>query len=240
MAKTGFRFDVKKLRSKLGGLANLRADEFYDDVMEYTRKSLNSVQALTPTRDYSTIRANQIKQYDYYVNYIPDSHKLTDPSLRIKGRQHWLYFRGKWLNASDWRLSSDAYAAYQKLLSEHQRRKQTTQASFVKGRAQARFLYRKTWSEAAASLGLQISTSANVRASTSRRKPPVAPPKSYGQTHGGGTAFSVTVSTPFLTQSPRSRYQTFEASEIMGSAQAKHLGEFQRSIKRRLRALAKQ
>lgn len=77
MAKTGFRMDVKKLRSKLGGLANLRADEFHDAVMEYTRKSLNSAQALTPTRDYSTIRANQIKQYDFYVNFIPDSHKLV-------------------------------------------------------------------------------------------------------------------------------------------------------------------
>lgn len=231
--------DVKKLRSKLGGLANLRADEFFDEVMDYTRKALNSAQALTPTRDYSVIRASQLKQYDFYVNFIPSSHRLEEPGLRVKGRAHWLYFRGKWLNASDWRLSTDAWNAYQPLLAEHKRRKQTTQATFIKGRAQARFLYRKAWSEAADSLGLQIGTSANVRNSLTRRKPPKSPPKSYGQTHGGGTAFSVTISSPFLTQTPRSRYQGFEASDIMASAQAKHLGEFQRTIKRRMRELSK-
>lgn len=239
MATTGFRMDVKKLRSKLGGLANLRADEFRYDVMEYTRKTLNTAQKFTPVRDYSTIRDNQSRQYDFYVNCIPDSHRIVDPSLRIKGRQHWLFFRGKWLNASDWRLSADAFNAYQGLLAQHQRRKQTTRANFIKGRAQSRYLYRKTWSESAASLGLELSTTSATRNAMTRKNPPKAPPKSYGQTHGGGTAFSVTVSTPFLTQTPRSKYQNFEAADVIRAAQSEHIDEFKRRINRRLKRLAK-
>jgi hypothetical protein len=239
MAKTGFRIDVRKMRTKLNGLANLRADEFRDDVMDYTRKTLTTAVRETPVREYSVIRENQIAQYNLYVNFIPDCHRLIDPSLRINGRQHWLFFRGKWYNASDWKLSPEAFDAYQSLLSEHNRRANIAKSTFIKNRAQARFLYRKTWTEAADSLGMQVTTTANVRNSVTRRKPKVFPPKSYGQTHGGGTAFSVTISTPFLTAKPRSKYQTFDPADIMASAQAKHIRQFERTIKRKMRKLAK-
>jgi hypothetical protein len=39
------------MRTKLNGLANLRADEFRDDVMDYTRKTLTTAVRETPVRE---------------------------------------------------------------------------------------------------------------------------------------------------------------------------------------------
>ena len=235
---TGFILNLKSLGVKLDKLANVRADEFYDEVMEFTRKSLNTAQGMTPTRDYSLIRKNQLKQYSDRVNCIPSSHRLIDPSLRIDPRtkKHWLYFSGKWWNASEWKLPANAFAAYGPLLAEHQRRITTTQATFIRERAQARFLYRKTWSETAESLGLQVSTSANVREAHTRHDPPKAPPRGYGDHQGGDKVFTVSIYNPLLKQP--SRYKDFDGVEIMGRAIARHKGEYERSVRARIRQLA--
>lgn len=238
MAITGFRMDLSGFKTKLDKLAGIQASEFKTEVLEFTRKSLNTAQGLTPTRDYSLIRRNQLKQYSDRINCIPTSHELIDPSLRIDPRtkKHWLYFAGKWWNASEWRLPDAAFSAYGPLLAEHQRRIATTQATFIRERAQARFLYRKTWSQAAESLGLQVSTSSDVRDAHTRRKPAKAPPRGYGQQHGGGKVFSVSISNPFL-KIP-SRYKDFDGEQIMEQAMARHRGEYDRSIRARMRQLA--
>ena len=237
MAKAAFRFDSSGFKKKIEGLAKLQANDLRYELFEFMRKTLTTASRATPARDYGTIRAAQSKQYDKRVNCIPSSHELTDPSLRVKGKEHWLYFRGKWLNASAWKLSNEAWAAYQPLLQEHQRRKQTTRAAFIKGRAQARFLYRRSWLEAADSLGVDINVAQSTRNARTRRKPEVNPPKASGQVRGGAKVLAITISNPFLEQP--SRYKDFSGKRILAAAQAQHEGQYKRAMARRLRRLAK-
>ena len=237
MAKTAFRFDSSGFKKKIEGLANMQANDLRYELFEFMRKSLTTASRNTPARDYGVIRAAQSNQYDKRVNYIPSSHTLSDPSLRVKGKEHWLYFRGKWLNASAWKLSNEAWAAYQPLLQEHQRRKQTSRANFIKDRAQARFLYRRSWLEAADSLGVEINVAQSTRKAVTRRKPAVNPPKASGQVRGGAKVLAITISNPFLEQP--SRYKDFSGKRILAQAQAQHEGQYRRAMTRRLKRLAK-
>jgi len=237
MAKTGFRFDASVFKKKIGRYLSMDANDLRPELFEFMRKTLTTAARDTPARDYSLIRQAQLKQYNYYVNYIPTSHELVDPSLRINGRQHWLYFRGKWMNASEWKLSNEAWNAYQSLLAEHVRRKQTTQTNFIKHRAQARFLYRRSWLEAADSLGVNINVAQSTRNARTRRKPAVAPPKAYGQVRGGKNVLAIVISNPFLEQP--SRYKDFSGKRVLAQAQAKHEGAYRRAMQRRLNRIAK-
>lgn len=66
---TGLRVDSTKLKQKLGKLRqHLRAERFLPDVLDYTRKCLATSSRMTPVRELSVIRENQIgkptSQYD--------------------------------------------------------------------------------------------------------------------------------------------------------------------------------
>ena len=238
MGKAAFRFDSSGFKKKIEGLANMQANDLRYELFEFMRKSLTTASRNTPARDYGLIRAAQSNQYEKRVNCIPSSHELKDPSLRVKGKEHWLYFRGKWMNASAWKLSNEAWAAYQPLLQEHQRRKQTSRANFIKERAQARFLYRRSWLEAADSLGVDINVAQSTRKAVTRRKnPAVKPPNAYGQVRGGGKVLAITISNRFLEQP--SRYKDFSGKRILAAAQAQHEGQYRRAMARRLKRLAK-
>jgi len=156
--------------------------------------------------------------------------------LRINGRQHWLYYRGKWLNAKDWKLSDDAWSAYSQLYAEHERRKQTTQSAFIKERAQARYLYRRSWMDAAEELGITMNVAQTTRNSHSRRKPQEAPPKARGAIRGGSKVLSVQITNSFLEQP--SRYKSFTGKPILAAAMAAHQSAYKRSMARRLKRIA--
>lgn len=237
MSAVKFRFDASGLRRRTEKLGAIMAEDFRAELMDFVRKSLQTASRNTPARDYSLIRQAQIRQYNARVNCIPSSHELVDPSLRINGRQHWLFYRGKWLNAKDWRLSDDAFVAYSQLLGEHERRKQTAQSTFIKERAQARFLYRRSWIGAADDLGITLNLAQPTRAAHSRRKPAAAPPRSRGSVRGGGKAISIQVSNPFLET--KSRYKDFTGKPIITAAMASHQDQYRRNIKRRLVQMAK-
>lgn len=236
MSQTRFRFDLNEFKKKISGLAEITADKFRPDVMDFVRKSLQTASRNTPVRDYSLIRQNQIREYKKRVNCIPSSHELVDPSLRIDGRKHWLYYRGKWMNAKDWKLTDDAWAAYSQLMNEHERRKQTAQTAFIKERAQARFLYRRSWIGAADDLGIPLNLAQNTRTSRTRRKPQQEPQKSTASTRGGAKALSVQISNPFIDEP--SRYKDFTGGPIIGAAMAKHEDQYKQSIRKRLKRIA--
>ena len=236
----GFTIDASQMMAKMKKLSELKPKDFTYELLEFTRKSLTTASNMTPTRDYSLIRRNQLKQYSDRVNCIPSSHQLIDPSLRIdpRSKKHWLYFSGKWWNASEWNLPSQAWAAYGPLLAEHERRKATLQTTFIRERAQARFLYRKSWSQAAESLGKQISTSSDVRKAESRRKPKQNPPRAFAWFTSNGKELMVQVTNPFLKI--HSRYKDFDGEEIMAQSSAQHEGAYRRGVQTRLRQLARE
>ena len=62
MKKTGFRVDVSTLRKKLAVMKQVAAIQFKPDVMDYTRKTLATASRITPVRDFSLIRTNQIQK----------------------------------------------------------------------------------------------------------------------------------------------------------------------------------
>jgi hypothetical protein len=235
---TGFRLDLGPIKKRVATLANTQASEFRDDVRTFTRNALGTASALTPTRDYSQIRQAQLKQYDKRVNCIPDSHTLHDPSLRVKGREHWLWSDGKWWNATDWKMPAQQWTQYQSLVAEHYRRKQYVQSSFIRDRAQARYLYKRSWWEAGETIGLNVRTSAEARASRTRRKPAKAPHKASTQERGGGRVFSIVISNPFIKQP--SRYKEFDGQSIINQSMARHRNEFNGAVKRRLNRIVAQ
>ena len=232
---TGFRLDLGPIKKRVAALQNTQASEFRDDVRAFTRNALSTASVLTPTRDYSQIRQAQLKQYDKRVNCIPDSHTLHDPSLRVDGRKHMLWSEGKWWNATDWKLPQQQWTQYQSLVAEHYRRKQYVQSAFIRDRAQARYLYKRSWWEAGETIGLNVRTTAEARESRTRRKPAKSPHKASTQERGGGTVFSIVVSNPFAHS--KSRYKEFDADAVMAQAQARHRQEYLAAVKRRQKAL---
>lgn len=62
MKKTGFRVDVSTLRKKLEAMKQVAAIQFKPDVMDYTKKTLATASRITPVRDFSVIRSNQIQK----------------------------------------------------------------------------------------------------------------------------------------------------------------------------------
>lgn len=235
MARTGFRIDTTKARAKIArARGQLTADQFRPELADFSRKSLATAARITPVRDYATIRRNQSVQYNHRVNFIPSFHELIDPSLRINGNKHHIYFGGKWYRA-EWKMPASAWSAYQALLGEHLRRKATARPEFIAGRAQARFLYRKSWGQVGASLGLSVPQSANVAGSHSRHEPPKEPPKGYGQWRGGKVVLSVVIYNPFLEE--HSDYKDFTGKEIIQTAMQKHEAQFKRRFASKLKVI---
>lgn len=62
MKKTGFRVDVSTLRKKMEAMKQVAAIQFKPDVMDYTKKTLATASRITPVRDFSLIRSNQIQK----------------------------------------------------------------------------------------------------------------------------------------------------------------------------------
>lgn len=62
MKKTGFRVDVSTLRKKMEAMKQVAAIQFKPDVMDYTKKTLATASRITPVRDFSVIRSNQIQK----------------------------------------------------------------------------------------------------------------------------------------------------------------------------------
>lgn len=232
--RTGFKIDASGIRRKLAeAKAEIQAEHFRPELMDFTRKSLGTASRLTPVRNYQLIRRNQSKQYNRRINYIPTAHTLTDPALRVNDSDHWLYSGGRWYNASRWNLAPNQWAQYQALNQERERRIQTTRAAFIKERAQARFLYRKSWSQVAESLGLSISVPGSVKASHSRHNPPTEPHRAFGQIRGGKLVLSVVVFNPLLEEP--SRYKNWTGREIIDRAMTQHDPQFQRRFSSKLK-----
>lgn len=236
MANDGFRIDVTNLRRKLARKERaLTAESFRPELEKHATAVLNDAAASTPVRDLSTIQAAQNKQYDARINCIPSAHELIDPSLRVNSNngQHWLFSGGKWYLASEWKLPPNQWAQYQALEQERNRRMQKPRGQFISERAQARFLYRKSWLQVGQSLGLRMRSTGQVANSHTRRKPPKEPPRGYGQWRGGRNVLSAVVYNPFL-EIP-SRYKQFSGRAILAAAQAKNAPRFLRATEAKMK-----
>jgi len=232
--KSGFRVDISRLRRKLASVEKeIRADAFKPEVLEFTQQSLQTASRITPVRSYSTIRANQAKQYRNRINYIPSFHTLENPTLIVKDTgEHFLYRNGKWFNMAN-RVSNDVWSAYQTLLSERKRRMRTSQAHFIATRAPARFLWRKSWSQVADSLGIPIGVPSQVTSAESRRSPKKEPPRGYGTIQGGKVVLTVVVRNPFLEE--KSKYKDFTGDEILSLAMSRHRPQYQRRLESKIK-----
>ena len=107
------------------------------------------------------------------------------------------------------------------------------EAQFIKERAQARFLYRKSWMQCAESAGLNIRVSPAVSGAVTRRRPPVNPPRGYAQWRGGNGVLSLIIRNPFLNIP--SKYKTFNPATILNAAIVKHRPEFLRYVRNHIR-----
>ena len=237
MSAVKFSLNMSGLNKKLAKIAAFKGAEFEPEVTNYARMSLTTAARMTPVREYATIKENQEWQWLARVNCIPSSHKLVHPSLRVnENGEHWVYFHGKWFNAAN-RMPADVYSAYVNLLEERTRRLSVGKMKFINARAQARFLYRKSWSQAAESLGISIPTSAGVRKAVTRRKPKQDPPRAFGRRFARNDSHTISVSNPFLEQ--ESRYKPFSGKQIFREAAIKHQRTFMREVSRKLRQLCK-
>jgi hypothetical protein len=227
---------MNTLRKRLAKFkVDTEARQFRPELAKFATKTLTTCIATTPVRSVSTITQNQRTEYKRRLNYIPSVHNIVDPSLIVtESGAHMLFHAGRWQRADDRKLSSSAWSHYQTLLTEHRRRaSRIGEQSFVSERAQARFLYRKSWTQCAESLGLRVSASSDVKKSHSRRAPRVEPRRGSGQWHGGKTVISVSIQNPFLEEP--SQYKTFSGKAILAAAQAKHRTEFNRDVKNKVR-----
>lgn len=109
-----------------------------------------------------------------------------------------------------------------------------TQSQFIEERAQARFLYRRSWMQVCASARLRVSVSPAVSRAVTRRRNPVAqPPRGYAQWRGGAKVLSLVIFNPFLNIP--SRYKTFNAQTILDRAMAVHRPAFKKAAANRVR-----
>lgn len=228
MPEHRFQISSVNARRKLACVARtVRAYEFRAILLDFLRKTLTTVARLTPARDLSIIRAAQDRQYDHRIDYIPSYHELTDPMLIVdESGRHWIHCAGKWY-IGDWRLPNNVEAAYLDLLSERERRMQTPREAFIANRAQARFLYRKSWWQVGNSIGLNIPVG-QASNSFSRHNPPELPPNGYAVLSHSLTSMKVDVYNPFLDQP--SRYKSFSRRAIFQEAVNRHRSAFQKAL----------
>lgn len=236
---TGFRVVSPVLEVIAGLKVNPAAADFAPEVRRFLSRSLTTAIQLTPALSLGTIRAAQRKQYANRINYIPSVHDLIDPTLIVKsdGTQ-WLYTGNKWYRPDMWKLSDDVWNTYMSLLNERDRRLETNESDFIEDRAQARFLYKKSWWQIGQSAGVSVQASSAVKDAFSRHNPPKDPPKGYAQIRGGKTAYSIVVYNPFLEQ--ESRYKRFSGKAILAEAMAQHQAQFEAEVlERQTKAILK-
>lgn len=238
---TGFRVKspIGKAFKAIGGI---RASEFAPDVSLFLKRSLGTAIQLTPARSLATIKKNQRKQYRNRINYIPSYHVLYDPSLIVKDDDsQWLFREGKWYRPDVWNLPMDVWNDYETLNRERERRMEKSESEFIEERAQARFLFKRSWYEIGESAGISVTCPANVRESVTRRTPPLNPPRGYAQKRGGKDVYSIVVRNPFLDQTSSgghaplatAQYKMFNGQDIIGRAMAMHRPAFQKSVAKR-------
>lgn len=224
---TGLRMDtaIGTIRRRLEKVkTNLSAASFRPELERFAARTLATCIETTPVRSLALIEANQRKQYEHRINYIPSFHTLEDPSLIVNDQgEEWVYCFGKWHNA-EWRLRDEVWSAYQMLAQERARRMQTLERNFIDGRSQARFLYRKTWWQVAESLGIALKVAAAIIDSRTRKKPAKEPHKAWGQWRGGKTVISVVIINPFLDIA--GKYWKGNGKQILASAISKHRARF--------------
>jgi len=108
-----------------------------------------------------------------------------------------------------------------------------TESQFIKERAQARFLYRKSWKQCADSAKVRVHVSPAVAAAVTRRRPAVQPPRGYAIWRGGKETLSCIIRNPFLNIP--SQYKKFDAQQIMDRALAVNRAAFKRSTQNHIR-----
>lgn len=236
-ARDGFRIDTSRLREKLKRIKlGITAEQFRPELLNFARKGLQRAAERTPVRSLSLIRSNQKRQFYNRTHYIPSVHTTEDPTLIVKeDGTHMVFAGGKWYCATYRTLPPEVEGKYFELLSELQRRLETSESEFIQERAQARFLYRRSVYEQARSLGLSIGISAAVAASHSRHNPPKDPPKGYAQWRGGKVVLSVVFFSP-LSRLP-SRFMRFDAAAILGESMRKFRPAFDQAVRKKLRTL---
>ncbi len=118
-----------------------------------------------------------------------------------------------------------------------------SEQQFIDGRAQARFLFRKTWKQVSDSVAIRINVSAAVAKSVTRRRPRMLPPRGYAQWRGGKAVFSLVVFNPFLKNTSSgghaplatARYKSFNPATILNAAIRKHRPAFLRSVQKHIK-----
>ncbi len=232
---TGFRVKtpLTRLLKSLG--AGVRAEAFSPEVKQFLKQSLTTAIQSTPARSLSVIKKAQKKQYLNRVNYIPSFHELQDPTLISKPDGDWLFCGGKWYRPNLWHLPDHAWSAYEDLLHEKLRRLSTDSAEFIAFRAQARWLYKKSWWEIGQSVGIDVPCSQQVKDSHSRRTPSQLrnghrqnPPKGYAQVRGGKDIYSIVVYNPFLDE--QTAYWFGSGKDIIAQAMAKHRVQYEKKV----------
>lgn len=235
---TGFRI-VSPIFKALRNLAGANAGEWAPDVKLFLKRSLTTAIQSTPTRSVSLIKKNQRRQYSNRANYIPSFHELLDPTLIVKpDGTEWLYCGGKWYRPDQWHLPDPVYEAYLELKFERAARLETKRDDFIAFRAQARFLYKKSWWEIGQSVGIDVPCSQQVKDAVSRRSPSQLkrgykqnPPRGYAQERGGKGVYSIVIYNPFLDD--RSQYWTGNGKAIIAQAMQKHRVAYEEKVAER-------
>lgn len=237
MKASGLRLPVDRIRKRLERLRqSCRADDFKTELDTYTTRTLKDAMNHTPVRRPSLITRNQRKQYEHRINFIPSYHELTDPSLRVREGIVWLYFGGKWYRPDAHKIPAQAWAVYQQLNAERERRIAMSESDFIAYRVQARFLYRKTWWQIGISLNLPVLASAGAQDSVTRTRPARIPPRGYGIARGGKTVISYIIMNPFLAQqNAESEYAQFDAEAIFHAAAVRNKPGFVRAVENHVR-----
>ncbi len=137
--------------------------------------------------------------------------------------EEWVFYAGRWYKSS-WHLPDEVFAAYQELATERQRRLATAADDFVDMRAQARFLYQRSWAQVMQSLGLSFSVAAAILTSHTRRNPAKEPPRGYGQWRGGKDVLSIVIVNTFLDI--KGKYWQGNGKAILAQATAKNKARF--------------
>lgn len=221
---TGFRVQAPILKA-FDQIRKITANDFSPELNRFLKNSLQEAMRNTPVRDVSVINANQRKQYDRRLNYIPSYFDRQNTVLIFNDKnEQWMRMDGVWYRPDIWEIPENVYAVYQQLLSERMRRDEIGKQEFIKERAQARYLYKRSWYEIGQSAGVNVRASQSVIGSHSRHNPPKAPPKGYVRRVGGKDTLSIIVYNPFLEQ--QSRYKFFTGKQLIDTAMRFHRPKF--------------
>lgn len=226
---TGYRVQAPILKA-FDQMRKITANDFSPELNRFLKNSLQEAMRNTPVRDLKLINKNQKREYFRRLNYVPSffDHSSTTLIFNDHGEQ-WMRMNGTWYRPDIWDLPDNVYEVYQLLLAERMRRDTSVnEVDFKRERAQARYLYKRSWWEIGQSAGVNVRASQSVIASHSRHNPPKAPPKGYVRRVGGKNTLSIIVYNPFLEQ--QSRYKFFTGKQLIDAAMNKYRPTFKRDL----------